>query len=123
MSPDRLAQMLQILVMGLCIVFASLIIIWAAIEIMHVIVAAAEKARTKKSKPEESAAPAETVQSDDAETDDEDEEELIAVLTAAVAASLNTSTYNLKIKSFRRIGQNSPAWNTVSRKEQLESNL
>ena len=37
-----------------------------------------------------------------------DDSELIAVLTAAIAASLNTSTYNLKIKSYRRIDN---AWN------------
>lgn len=38
------------------------------------------------------------------------EDELIAVLTAAVAASLNTSTYNLRIKSYRRIEDKRPAW-------------
>lgn len=36
--------------------------------------------------------------------------ELIAVLTAAVAASLNTSTYNLKIKSYRRVEDHKPSW-------------
>ena len=39
-----------------------------------------------------------------------DDGELIAVLTAAIAASLNTSTYNLKIKSYRRIGDTKPSW-------------
>ncbi len=53
----------------------------------------------------------------------EDEEEIVAVLTAAIAASLNMSSYNLRIKSFKRIGQSSPAWNFVGRKELLESKL
>ena len=49
------------------------------------------------------------------------EEELIAVLTAAVAASLNTSTYNLKIKSYRRVGNNAPAWNKAGVRETINS--
>ena len=52
---------------------------------------------------------------------EESEEELIAVLTAAIAASLNTSTYNLKIKSYRRIQNNAPAWNKAGIKETMES--
>ena len=51
------------------------------------------------------------------------DEELIAVLTAAVAASLNQSTYNLKVTSFRRVNNVSPIWNTVGRQEQLETRL
>lgn len=49
--------------------------------------------------------------------DDMDDEELIAVLTAAVAASLNTSTYNLRIKSYRRTGTKAPAWNRAGLEE------
>jgi|LSQX01.1.fsa_nt_gb sodium pump decarboxylase gamma subunit len=49
----------------------------------------------------------------------EDEEELIAVIATAIASSLSTSTYSLNVKSFKRIGQNSPVWNTVSRERNL----
>ena len=49
------------------------------------------------------------------------DEELIAVLTAAIAASLNTSTYNLKIKSYRRIGSNAPAWNRAGLNDTIDS--
>ena len=114
---ENLSQMLVIAVMGIFMVFAVLSILWAVIEIMHFLIGLAEKKKNKK------VAPATPAPAKAEITNDEDEDELIAVLTAAVAASLNTSTYNLRIKSFRRIGQNSPAWNTVSRKEQLESNL
>ena len=54
---------------------------------------------------------------------DENEEELIAVFMAAIMCSLNTSTYNLKIKSFRRIEQNSPVWNTTGRKDSMDGRL
>ncbi len=59
----------------------------------------------------------------DDQSDDMEEEELVAVLTAAIASSLNQSTYNLKIKSIRRIDKTSPVWNAVSRKEQIENML
>ena len=67
----------------------------------------------------------ETVKTADATVveDSEDEEELIAVLTAAVAASLNTSTYNLRIKSYRRINNNAPAWNKAGLRETIDSRL
>jgi hypothetical protein len=45
--------------------------------------------------------------------------ELIAVLTAAVAASLKTSAYNLKIRSYRRIPQDTPVWNATARVENI----
>ena len=52
-----------------------------------------------------------------------DDEEIIAVLTAAVAALLNTSTYNLNIKSYRKMMNQSPVWNAVSRRENIENKL
>ena len=55
--------------------------------------------------------------------DNADDEELIAVLTAAVAASLNTSTYNLRIKSYRRVNNNAPAWNRAGLRDTIDSRL
>lgn len=51
----------------------------------------------------------------------QDEEELIAILTAAVAASLNTSTYNLQIKSYRRVKDNRPSWNREGIRETISN--
>ncbi len=48
-------------------------------------------------------------------------DELIAVLTAAIAASLNTSTYNLRIKSYRRLESNKPAWNRAGINDTINS--
>ena len=49
--------------------------------------------------------------------------ELIAVLTAAVAASLDTPAYNLKIKSFRRVGDVAPAWGNAGRVDIINSRI
>ncbi len=122
MSSEQLMEMLIICVQGIMTVFAVLIILWIAIIIMHKCATLGQGKEKKQEKP--AAAPAPAVAPKAAPTAvEEDDDELIAVLTAAVAASLNTSTYNLRIKSFRRIGQNAPAWNAVSRKEQLENQL
>jgi len=47
--------------------------------------------------------------------------ELIAVLTAAIAASMNTSAYNLKIKSYKRIHDTIPAWSKAGRADIMNS--
>lgn len=88
--------------LGLCIVFSVLIILMLVLMVM-------EKIFYKKDKGTTAAVP-ETVTAAEQPTAPTDDAELIAVLTAAVAASLNTSTYNLKIKSYRRVGTSSPAW-------------
>lgn len=122
MSSEQLMEMLIICVQGIMTVFAVLIILWVAIIIMHKCAALGQRKEKKQEKPAAAPAPAAAPKAAPAAVE-EDDDELIAVLTAAVAASLNTSTYNLRIKSFRRIGQNTPAWNAVSRKEQLENQL
>lgn len=49
-----------------------------------------------------------------------DDTELVAVITAAVAASLNTSTYNLKIRSVKRLGS---SWTQNARIQNLNNNF
>lgn len=99
---------------GMGTVFAVLAVLWGILELMQRIFAKTEKApkKVEEKKPETAPIAAEPPVVDD--------EELIAVLTAAVAASLNTSTYNLQIKSYRQVGAKAPAWNRVSRRENLQ---
>lgn len=88
--------------LGLSIVFSVLIILMLVLMVMEKIFYKKDKGAPAAAPAPAPAAAAPAVPADDAE--------LIAVLTAAVAASLNTSTYNLKIKSYRRVGTSSPAW-------------
>lgn len=102
-------------VTGFGIVFGVLIILMFVLMLFKVIFGrGASKKDTKK---------AETVLSAAVQPADEtvDEGELIAVLTAAVAASLNTSTYNLKIKSYRRVDGKKPAWNRAGVSETINN--
>lgn len=109
---EALSTGLQTTVIGLVIVFAVLIVLMLVLVAMKYIFAP-----KNEEKPAADNIDIIPVQ----KQPEEDEEELIAVLTAAVAASLNTSTYNLKIKSYRRIGNNAPAWNKAGLNETIQS--
>ena len=104
----------MIAVIGYVLVFVVLCFLWFVLEIMRVILAPKkpkQKAENVQHVKEQPAAVPEPV----AASNEMEEEELVAVLTAAVAASLNTSTYNLRIKSFRRINTVDNAWSSASR--------
>lgn len=123
MKKMTLAEALQVgistTVIGLVIVFAVLIILMGVLMLFNRIFSKSDKKaveQPKASAPIQTSAPQANVM-----PREENDEELIAILTAAVAASLNTSTYNLKIKSYRRIQDNAPAWNKAGIKETIES--
>ena len=112
---EAMSQGLQVTGLGLLIVFSVLVILMIVLYLFKVIFYR-DPAKTAKKAPVQEVAPvAEAVK------DDVDEEELIAVLTAAVAASLNTSTYNLQIKSYRRVNNNTPAWNKAGVTETINN--
>ncbi len=106
---ETLIQGAVVAIIGICTVFTVLAILWGVLELMRAIFS------SKKKKSAPVAAPAPAAPQPVIETDDS---ELIAVLTAAIAASLNQSTYNLKIKSYRRV-DNAPVWNRTARRDNL----
>ena len=111
---EALAMGGQTTVIGLAIVFAVLIILM--LSLFKVIFY-----KKPKTQAAPAAAPAQAAPVEEETADDTDEEELIAVLTAAVAASLNTSTYNLRIKSYRRTDNKMPAWNKAGVTETINN--
>ncbi len=96
-------------VIGICTVFTVLAILWGVLELMRVVFTAKAKKTATASPAPVATAPAPA---------QEDDSELIAVLTAAIAASLNQSTYNLKIKAYRRVDA-APVWNRTARRDNL----
>lgn len=102
-----MSQGLPIALIGYVMVFVVLCLMWGILEIMKVVFASKDKKKVEK--PVSVSKPVEV-----AKQPEEDEEELVAILTAAVAASLNTSTYNLKIKSFKRSEPKSNSWFTTT---------
>ena len=108
---EALAMGGQTTVIGLAIVFAVLIILMIVLSLFKVIF---------YKKPKTQAAPA-AAPAQAAPVEEKTADELIAVLTAAVAASLNTSTYNLRIKSYRRTDNKMPAWNKAGVTETINN--
>lgn len=99
---------------GMIIVFSVLILLMVVLMLMKVFFYKnPSKQKAKLTEPSEPVTTASAL----VEKEDIDDGELIAVLTAAVAASLNTSTYNLKIKSYRRVGNKAPVWNRAGLEE------
>ena len=130
---DALGEGLQVTVLGLSIVFAVLVILMIVLYLFRVIFYKDAKKQTEKVDEAKqigmSYVPggAEAVYTTDKthnepyEPDDIPEEELVAILTAAVAASLNTSTYNLRIRSYKRVGGLSSAWNRAGVNETINN--
>ena len=94
---ESLVEVLSVTALGILIVFSALIVLMLVLNLMKLF-APSENTNNKTVQK-----PAPEVPAVKCEDKNEDEDELIAVLTAAIAASLKTSTYNLKIRSYRRV--------------------
>ena len=92
---------------------------------MTAIMAKSDAKAAKKAEPAPAAAPAPAapeapVEAED-EDDGEDEDEIVAVIAAAVACMAASEGTRLKVKSFRRVGSNAPAWNKAGRADALQN--
>lgn len=114
---EALAEGGQTAVIGLGTVFAVLIILMGVLYLMKVIFYKDPGKAKLKTEPEKAAA----LKTEEETEDVTDDEELIAVLTAAVAASLNTSTYNLRIKSYKRVDGTKSPWQKAGIRETINS--
>lgn len=97
----------MVTLVGLSIVFGVLVVLMLVLMLFKVIF----YKDPKKAQPAEQKMVQTTQAPSPVAAQTEDDTELIAVLTAAIAASLNTSTYNLRIKSYRRVDTKANAWN------------
>lgn len=88
---SSLTEVLSVTVLGIFIVFSVLLILMLVLHLMRLFA------------PKEEALKKEVPKEQKTEAADTDEEELVAVLTAAVASSMRTSTYHLRIKSYKRL--------------------
>lgn len=115
---EALTEGILVTVVGLAIVFAVLIILMFALMIMKNIFYSPEQSAKKEDTAAAVKVPVKEVHKPEKAADDT---EIIAVITAAVAAVLNTSSKQLKIKSYKRIGNNTPAWNKAGVSEMINS--
>lgn len=93
---SSITEVVSVTVLGVLIVFVVLIVLMLVLQLMKMFSAEDTPANTPNTEKE--------VKVNEAIVNaDPCEEELIAVFAAAIAASLKTSTYNLKIKSYKRL--------------------
>jgi len=105
------------------IVFAVLILLQYIIEAIHLFANRAKKENDVQSQPATAAAVQTPLEPDSAELEEPCDEELIAVIAAAISSSLDVSTYDLRIKSVKRVPPYSPAWNRAGRIEQVNNKI
>lgn len=104
-----------IFLFGFSIVFVGLICLLGYISLQSLFFKGSKK---KAKQPEQKTV---TKPSNDfiSQTSADDTEEVIAAITAAVAMYLGTSTGDVMIKSYRRIGANTPAWRQAGRRDSI----
>ncbi|OYT15669.1 MAG: sodium pump decarboxylase subunit gamma [Bacteroidetes bacterium 4572_77] len=119
---SRFFMSLFVTAMGMGITFAALILISFSTRFMSSVVL---KGEVKKN----NIKVVENVNKDvvaleaTSEVAEEDDEELIAVISAAIAASLNTSIHNIVVTNIVRVNDNTPAWGIAGRHEIMNNRI
>lgn len=117
---DKMEASLMVTALGMLITFTVLILLWGLINVMSRVVASIEN----KGKKDVDTVPGTTVAVQpvvEAVVTEEEDEELIAVISAAVAASLNTSIHNIVVRNVARVDDPTPAWGKSGRVEQMNT--
>ena len=111
-----------VVLVGISIVFICMIIITLILTAFPVLMGTGSKKKAQQKDAEKKAAASEPAQtaSVPAAGTDSDREVLLAVITAAVAAYLGDADgSNFRVCSFKRVGDNAPAWARTGRLENL----
>jgi sodium pump decarboxylase gamma subunit len=106
---ERALTALKDSLLGMCVVFAALIILWAVIEIFHACVVAFSKKKKSESQVENEPAPVLVSENEEVETNSE-EEAVVAAITAALSVVLEQPVGSFRVVSFKRSPQNAH-WN------------
>lgn len=119
MSPaDKLSAGLQVTLLGMGITFIVLMFLWFAIVIMSRLINGNPVKVEKPVVVQKKAAVSVSAVEQGSSVDDE---ELIAVITAAIAASMNTSIHNLVVKNIIEFPTRQAAWSRAGVIEQIQS--
>jgi len=114
---ERMQATLYVILLGMSITFVALLIIWGCTILLSKVVRAIEK----KSQP--AVVPAPKVATPTPAVATQDDSELVAVITAAIAASMNTSVHNIIVTNIVRTGDGTPVWGRMGRSDVMNSRL
>ena len=118
-TTEQILAGLQVVVLGVAIVFVALILLFFAIQIMNKVMFSSKK-ETKPAKTQASSEPKEnSSEQEETKESDVDNKELVAVISAAIASSINTSTHNIVVTNIKRVEGSTPAWAKAGRSEQI----
>ncbi len=116
---DRLVATLYVILLGMGITFIALILIWGLTTLMSKIVAGVDNTQ----KPVAATAAKSTANAATATAAVEDDTELVAVITAAVAATLGTSSSQFVVTNITRTVDQTPVWGRVGRTDVMQSKI
>ena len=117
---DKLGASIQVTILGVFIVVVALVLLYFAINIMERLLREPKKSSETVSKEAPVKTPvSEPVKEESTSLAEQENEELVAVITAAIAASMETSTHNIVVRNIVRTGDTTPAWGKAGRVEQI----
>lgn len=117
---EKFLGSIVVTLLGVGIVFSALIALYLTIVIMQKVVSGLQP----KKKAEIAPITKEPAVEDTIDTEDTiDNVELVAVITAAIAASLHTSTHNIVVRNITRTNDATPSWAKIGRVDQISSKL
>lgn len=116
---------LKVMVLGMGTVFIALIGLIIIVELLNKVLNLGEKSKKSSNTVDKAFEAVISMEENKIESDIEEEnpEELVAIISAAIAASLERSTHDIVVRSIRRIPAVTPVWNRVSRQEQIATRL
>ena len=116
---ERFLGSMVVTLLGVGIVFLALATLYFAIVIMQRTVNGFQPKREAKIVPITKEPAAE----EDKEDETIDNTELVAIITAAIAASLHTSTHNIIVRNITRTTETTPSWAKIGRIDQISNKL
>ncbi len=119
---EKLLATGYVILLGMFVTFVGLILIMYLTMFMSKIIMAFENSR-KKPLAVKANAPAAPVAQPVASQDEMEDDALVAVITAAIAASLNTSMHNIVVSSIKRIPDTTPVWGQSGRGEVMAARI
>lgn len=114
---EKLLASSYVTILGMGVTFTALVILWGLVALMSKMLMSKNAPKQETPKVVATPAPAPEIKAEVAEN----EEELVAVITAAIAASLQTSTHNILVKNIVRLPDPTPSWGRMGRLEQMNS--
>lgn len=119
---DKIVATGYVIILGIGITFVALVLIWIITVLMSKIIQGLEKKSELIPLTSNTPVVVKSVSQayDQLNTDDE---ELVAVITAAIAASMNTSMHHIRVTNIKRVVDQTPTWGKMGRNDVMNARM